>query len=173
MKKGERKMSNAYAKELQSKKKVNMRKWCQRPGTKDQDGNYVYFTEQSHRDICDINKVIQRFDKTGVLTHVSKIEARFGDCTGADFRAAQDLFLNANKMFEDLPADIKKRFNQNAGELLEFMENEKNRDEAIALGLIRGDTPAEKDGLGEHVKADDYKKSDKAPKKKEKAADAA
>lgn len=155
-------MSLAYAEEAKKTKgKVNMRKWCQRPGAKNKKGETIYFTEQSHKEECDVNNIIQKYDRTGIITHVSKIEARYGDCTGADFRAAQDLYLNAQKMFDDLPAHIKKRFNQNAGELLEFMDDEKNRDEAIELGLIHESTPAEKDGLGEHVQAADDHKKDK------------
>lgn len=162
-------MSLAYAEELKKKKKVDMRKWCQRPGTRDKDGNYITMTEQNLKDQCDINKIIAQYDRTGVIQHVNRIEARFGDVTGLDFRKAQDIYLNSQAMFEELPAEIKKRFHQNAGEFLEFMEDEKNREEAIELGLIRGDTPKEKDGLGEHVKPDDYPKE----KKKDKKADAA
>lgn len=165
-------MSNAYAIAVKGKKKVNMRTWCQRPGTRDEDGNIVYFTEQSHKDQCDVNKIIEKYDRTGLLTHVTKIEARFGDVTGVDFRRAQDIYINAQKMFDDLPAHVKKRFNQNAGELLEFMENEENRKEAIELGLIAPETPPEKDGLGEHVKADDYEKEKDEKDVKEKKATA-
>jgi phage internal scaffolding protein len=151
-----KKMSLAYANELKKKKKINMRKWCQRPGRKGENGKTQYFTQQHHKQECDINYIIQKYDTTGLLSHVQTIEARYGDVTGADFRRAQDIFLNAQTLFNDLPANIKKRFNQNAGELLEFMEDPENRNEAIQLGLIRGDTPEDKDGLGEHVKPDDY-----------------
>lgn len=163
-------MSLAYAEKLKKEKKVDMRKWCSRPGRKDENGKTLHFTEQQHKDMCDVNKIIAKYDKTGLITHVQRIEARYGDVTGVDFRRAQDLYLNAQKMFENLPSDIKKRFNQSAGDFLEFMENPDNRQEAIDLGLISNTTPEDKDGLGEHVKeADDYK----AKKKAEKKADAA
>ena len=154
-------MSIAYAKKLKKEKKVDMRKWCQRPGKRDEEGNILYFTEQAHKKECDVNHIIAKYDRTGLLSHVQQIEARYGDVTGVDFRTAQDLYLNAQKMFGSLPADIKKRFNQSAGDFLEFMENPNNRDEAIKLGLIRGDYSEETDGLGEHVKhPDDYEKED-------------
>ena len=150
-------MSLAYREAVQKNKKVNMRKWCQRPGARDKKtGKILYFTEQSHKAMCDVNNIVAKYDKTGIITHVQKIEARFGDVTGLEFRRAQDIYVNAQAMFDNLPANIKKRFNQNAGELLAFMENEENREEAIELGLIKRETPPEKDGLGEHVKADDY-----------------
>lgn len=153
-------MSNLYAKKLEKDGNVDMRVWCQRPGKKDKDGNIIYFTEQHHKKECDVNAIISKYDKTGLIMHVQTMEAKYGDVSGADFRAAQDLFLRAQSMFDAMPAEIKKRFNQNAGQFLEFMENPDNREEAIELGLIRGDQRAEYDGLGEHVSADDYKKEE-------------
>lgn len=153
-------MSRLYREKLEKEKKVDMRKWCQRPGRRDKNGKPVYFTQQNHKRECDVNYIIAKYDKTGIISRVQQIEARYGDVTGADFRKAQDLVLNAQNMFDQLPADIKKRFDQNAGKLLEFMENEENRGEAIKLGLIKASTPEEKDGIGEHVKPDDYEKKD-------------
>ena len=47
------------------------------------------------------------------------------------------------------------------GELLHFMENPENRQEAIELGLINQAWTEETDGLGEHVKeGDNIKKED-------------
>lgn len=149
-----------------------MREHCQRPGTRDEDGKIVYFTEQHHKKECDVNLIIKKFDKTGLITHVQKLEARYGDVTGLDFRKAQDLVINAQSMFDDLPADIRKRFRNDAGEFLEFMENADNRDEAIKLGLIDTEFTEETDGLGEHVKKpDDYEtKTEKAEREKEASA---
>ena len=153
-------MSNDYKLAKEKDNKLTMREWCKRPGKRDENGKIMYFTQQSHKKECDVNYIIEKYDKHGVINHVQKIEAKFGDATGLDFRKAQDLYLNAQNMFEQLPANIKKRFNQNAGEFLEFMEDEGNRAEAIELGLIRGDTKEEYDGLGEKVSADDYKNKD-------------
>lgn len=151
-------MSNAYAKKLEKDGEVDMREWCQRPGNRDEDGNILYFTEQAHKDVTDINKIIEKYDKHGLLSHVQTMEARYGDVTGVDFRNAQDLYIKAQNSFEALPANIKKRFNQSAADFLDFMDDPNNRDEAIELGLIRGDSPEDKDGLGEHVTEADFKK---------------
>ena len=153
-------MSNAFKTKFGEKGcgKKEMRKWCQRPGLKGKDGKPIYYTEQSHKRECDVNLIVAKYDKQGIISHVNKMEARFGDVTGADFRAAQDLFIRAQDSFDSLPSEIRNRFQNDAGQFLEFMEDDKNRDEAIKLGLIRGDSEPEKDGLGEHHKADDYEK---------------
>lgn len=128
-----------------------MRKHCSRPGTTNDKGEIVYFTEQSHKKECDVNFIIQKYDKIGLLSHVSKIEAEFGDVTGLDFKTAQDLVINSSKMFNALPSNIRKRFQNDPMHLLAFMENPSNREEAISLGLIDSTSNPSSDGLGEHV----------------------
>lgn len=161
-------MSVAYAEQ----KPKDMRKWCQRPGRKDAEGNNVYLTQQNHKRECDVNYIVQKYDRTGLITHVQQMEARYGDVSGADFRTAQDLYLNATQMFDNLPAEIKKYFSQSPAEFLEFMEDPDNREKAIELGLISKDTDADMDGLGEHITADDYKKAEtEKPEKTVKAVE--
>lgn len=128
-----------------------MRLFCIRPGKVDKDGNPLYFTEQSHKDQCDINNIIRKYDKTGVITHVSKFEGQFGDMTGLDFKDCQDKVIGAKRMFDELPSPIRKRFNNSPYDLLLFMEDPGNREEAISLGIINPDWTPETDGLGEHV----------------------
>jgi len=85
-------MSNNYAKLNPSKQKTKttqkMRKYSQRPGLVDSEGNIQYTTEQFHKKECDVNLIIQKYDKTGLIDHVSKFEANFGDMTGQDFKTA-------------------------------------------------------------------------------------
>lgn len=131
-----------------------MREYCQRPGEFDEDGNPVYFTEQHHKDQCDVNKIIAKYDKTGLIQHVSRIEAQFGDVTGLEFKQAMDLVVDAKALFDDLPSNIRNRFQNNPEFLLRFMEDPGNRDEAISLGLIKETWTEETDGLGEHIRDD-------------------
>lgn len=128
-----------------------MREHCQRPGDREEDGNIIYTTEQAHKDQCDINKIIARYDKTGLITHISKFEGRFGDLSGADFTEMAQQVAHAKSMFEELPSSIRNRFDNDPGKLLAFMDDEGNRDEAIELGMIREEWTEETDGLGEHV----------------------
>jgi phage internal scaffolding protein len=128
-----------------------MRQWCQRPGNMDELGNPIYLTEQAHKDACDVNKIIRKYDTQGLISHISKFEAKFGDLTGLDFKAANDLIAAAKSTFENLPSEIRNRFKNSPEELLTFMENPENRDEAIKLGLIKSTWTEATDGLGEHV----------------------
>ena len=42
----------------------------------------------------------------------------------------------SKSLFNELPSKIRDRFDNNPVKLLEFLGNEKNREEAIALGLV-------------------------------------
>jgi phage internal scaffolding protein len=144
-------MSKLYREKLEKEGSVDMRSHCQRPGTMDVEGNPVYITEQAHKKECDVNLIIRKYDRTGLISHISKIEGVFGNMSGIDFKTAQDKIINAQNMFNQLPAEIRKRFENSPEGLLEFMDNSENRAEAIELGLIREDWTEETDGLGEHI----------------------
>jgi phage internal scaffolding protein len=59
-----------------------------------------------------------------------------------DFQTALNLVISAQDEFMKVPADVRARFNNDPGELMAFLEDDKNRDEAIKLGLVNA--PPEK-----------------------------
>jgi phage internal scaffolding protein len=148
----------AFNMDLEPKTTPDMRIFCQRPGRQDKDGNPIYFTEQAHKNQCDVNHIIQKYDKTGLINHISRIEAKFGDLTGDDYKTMADRVINAQNMFNDLPAEIRKRFENSPENLLRFMDDPNNRNEAIQLGLIHENWTPDSDGLGEHIQSPDQRK---------------
>jgi len=175
-------MSKAYREkfntEIEPITPPELRDYSKRPGQKDAEGNIQYFTEQSHKDQCNINSIVAKYDKTGVLVHINQFEAQFGDMAGEDYKTMLDTILDAKRNFSKLPSHIRKRFQNNPEKLLAFMEDPKNRDEAVKLGLINKMWTEETDGLGEHIKEKSQRKIKKdeageAKKAAEKAAEAA
>lgn len=146
---------------------AEMREFSKRPGKTDKDGKIVYFTEQSHKDKCDVNNIIKKYDQTGLLIHINQFEAKFGDMTGNDYKEMLDKVIQAKENFNELPNHIRKRFMNNPEELLRFMEDPNNREEAIKLGLVDKMMPENADGLGEHA-LDRQKEMEKAIAEKEK-----
>lgn len=134
-----------------------IREWSKRPGRHDDMGRKVYFTEQGHKKQCDVNGIVRKYDRDGLILHVSKFEAKYGDMTGLDFKSAHDKVLHAKESFESLPGEIRKRFRNDPSELLDFMSDPGNRDEAIKLGLINGNWTEETDGIGEYVRIGENK----------------
>ncbi len=108
-------------------------------------------TEQNHKKETNINNILKTYNKTGLLTHVQSMEAKYGDYTGADFKTMLDIVSDVKSNFNELPPEIRDRFKNDPQKYLEFFENPANREEAIKLGLVHENVTEETDGLGEHV----------------------
>lgn len=93
-------------------------------------------TQQSFKDECDINEIVRRFGLTGEIPENWRMPVS-GDFTGVtDFHSAMNLVRAAGDAFMELPAAIRAEFRNDPGELLAFLEDDKNREKAVSLGLI-------------------------------------
>lgn len=96
----------------------------------------VSLTHQSFSEDCDINKIINRYQKSGVLEHVSSSSPTYGDYTTAcDYQSSLNVVLVAQDSFMSLPAKVRARFQNDPGEFLDFVSDPKNRNEVKAMGL--------------------------------------
>lgn len=101
-------------------------------------------TKQSFKDECDINVLMARYEKTGVMPDYGGREGRYLDCTGIDFRESQEMVAQAKSLFAQLPWQVRERFRNDPAQMLDFVEDERNRDEARELGLLKPEAaPAE------------------------------
>ena len=92
--------------------------------------------QQQFKDETDINNILRQFNITGQLPN-STLSPRYGDFTGiSDYKTALDRVIAADEEFMNLPATIRARFNNDAAELIQFLDNEENRAEAEKLGLV-------------------------------------
>ena len=98
--------------------------------------------EQHFKEECDINNIVQRYQETGVLPQGNR-EPLFGDFAEypQDLQSSQAYFDKAGEAFMQLPATLRKEFDNSPVKLLEFLHDERNRDRAVSLGLIN--PPAE------------------------------
>lgn len=99
-------------------------------------------TQQHMRDECDINVMVQRFQRTG-LPPAPPAFPGVQDFTQAhDFRSAMQLIIDAQKSFGALPSSVRERFMNDPGRLLEFVGDDANYDEAVRLGIaVSRETP--------------------------------
>ena len=108
-------------------------------------------TQQHFKDECDINNIIRRYEKTGFFVDPltpGTAQPMYGDFTAQqDFLEAQTLIAHASQAFDELPASLRKRFSNNPAELLAFLENEDNREEAVKLGLIQATSGVGSNGV--------------------------
>lgn len=94
-------------------------------------------TKQSHKDECDINQIMARYQKTGILDFTAKHEAQYGDVVGLDFQRGLEIIGQAKAMFADMPSKLRARFSNDPGEFLDFVQDPENREEARRLGLLK------------------------------------
>lgn len=106
-------------------------------------------TKQSFKDECDINYIVAKFAKTGVLDHEALVKPKFGDFLGVtDYQTALNQVIEAEEAFDALPAKVRSRFKNQPVEFLEFCSDEKNYDEMVELGLIEPSKSGDPKGSG-------------------------
>lgn len=94
-------------------------------------------TRQSMKDECDVNRIVAKFKKTGLVNHFAKYGGQYMDCPAVDFREALEMVATAETMFKELPSDARKRFDNDPARFLEFVQNPANLPEMRKLGLAK------------------------------------
>lgn len=99
-------------------------------------------TQQHFKDECDINTIMSRWQRTGELSHLNTRKPEYGDFDNVDdYQSAVNSVMHAQEAFDALSSRIRKRMNNDPGQLLAFLEDPSNHDEAVELGLIRNPEP--------------------------------
>lgn len=80
-------------------------------------------TRQSEADSCDINKIMERFTRTGQLPVTVNIPARYGDARIPDFQTAQQIVNDAKNAFNELPAKVRQHFGHDPKNFLEALNS--------------------------------------------------
>ena len=92
--------------------------------------------QQQFKDECDINNILRQFNVTGLLPE-TPLSPRYGDFTGInDYQTALNAVIAAEDGFMALPADLRARFDNDPSNLINFLNDESNKDEAVKLGLV-------------------------------------
>jgi len=97
---------------------------------------------QSEKDACDINQIVKRL-RTGGVINVNTNTARYGDVSSVpDYQTALDVIRRAEGLFAGLPSNVRARFANDPGMMIDFLQDPANRDEGVRLGLIVAPAPA-------------------------------
>lgn len=92
-------------------------------------------TQQSDAAETDINIIVERFTRTGMLPNITA-QALSGDFTEVgDYTTAQERILAANEAFSQIPAKLRERFDNDPAKFIAFASNPDNIDEMVELGL--------------------------------------
>lgn len=99
-------------------------------------------TKQSMAAECDINNIMKKYVKTGTISHFNRFGSRYGDFPAVTFHEAMNVVRAGEEMFEALPAEVRRKFDNNAESFLEFVQDPENLPEMRELGLAKPAKPA-------------------------------
>lgn len=122
------------------------------------------YTQQSSKDECDINLIVERAKRGADISHLSSGAPMYGDFTNLPSYKESLLMVNmARDMFMALDAKVRERFMNDPGRLLDFLADDRNREEAVRLGLVNA--PVEPPAPVVERSSDDLDEEPGPPKK--------
>lgn len=94
-------------------------------------------TKSEFQNDCDINLIMARYKKTGILPPTAQLAAaNYGDFTQVpDFQEMQHKVIAAHEMFAALPAAVRKQFSNDPGEFIAASQTPEGRKLMQTLGL--------------------------------------
>lgn len=99
-------------------------------------------TRQSEMPSCDINRIMAKYQKTGVLEHARIHQGRYGDFIGApEYQEAVNQVIAAQDAFASLPSSVRKKFDNDPAAFLAFAQDPANLDAMVDLGLASRPDP--------------------------------
>lgn len=96
---------------------------------------------QSFKAECDINGIMAKYQRTGVVSWLERRGAEYLDVSEYDFRAAIETLEKGRDLFQELPSTIRERFGNDPAFFLRFMHDPANKEEAMRLGLLKQPQP--------------------------------
>ncbi len=97
--------------------------------------------KQSMRDECDVNMIMAKFTKTGLISHLADGIPLFADVSEmGSYREAIENVRGVERYFAGLPAEVRSRFDNDTVQFMEYLETGSTVEDLEALGMaILGD----------------------------------
>lgn len=90
-------------------------------------------TKQSFADETDINKILAKYQVTGSISHLSKFKGTYGEFEEFDFHESQLRLAKGTEIFEALPSEVRREFDQDPGKFFAFVNNVDNKEDLERL----------------------------------------
>lgn len=101
-------------------------------------------TRQEFADECDINILLQQYERTGVLNHFNNGAPQYLDVSDVpDLQTALDVVSRAQTAFMTLPAAVRRDFDNDPVKFVEFAEAPENLEQMRKWGLAAPEKPAD------------------------------
>lgn len=94
-------------------------------------------TDQSFKKECDVNEIMRKYLKTGQMAHLRGMQGTYADVSEiGDLQECVQKVQLAQEAFNSLPATLRNKLNNDPSKFIEYLNDPKNVDEAVELGLM-------------------------------------
>lgn len=95
-------------------------------------------TKQSFAEESNINLIMKKYEKTGMLDHFNRFQGHYGSFIDApDYHTSMNAIRAAGEMFMEIPATIRAKFDNDPAIFLAFVQDEANTEEMVKMGLAK------------------------------------
>lgn len=100
-------------------------------------------TKQEFKDECDLNVLMRKYEKTGVLPTGRMSAPRYVDAFDLpSYQESLQIMADAERAFMSLPARVRGEFDNDPEKFVAFAQDEKNVDKLREWGLAKPPEPA-------------------------------
>lgn len=93
-------------------------------------------TDQQFKKECDVNYIMAQARKGVMTSHVRNSKGVYADVSQIpDLLECMEIMTTAQQDFDKLPAEVRKRFGNSPVELVDFLNDKNNDEEAIKMGF--------------------------------------
>lgn len=97
-------------------------------------------TQEQFAEESEINNILRSHDRNGIIEHINRGNAIYGDFSNiTDFSDALQQIKEAQDEFQNIPWQIREKFENDAGQFFKFASNPDNIQELRKLGLANPD----------------------------------
>lgn len=122
--------------------------------------NEKALTQQSWKEQCDVNRILEKHARTGLITHLAQNRGAYMDLSKlTSYQDMLEKVRSADEAFLSLPASLRSRFRNDPAALIEFLNDPNSREEAIKLGLLEKPKTSENQNLNPKPKPKTVPKS--------------
>jgi len=97
----------------------------------------VIRVEQSHKDEVNINNIVKRHGMDLIARTAALQQFTYDDNPNNDFQETMNAILKAEKSFSSVPSQIRKQFDNNPAQFMDFIHNPDNQQTLIDWGLAK------------------------------------
>lgn len=93
-------------------------------------------TKQAMAAETDINNIMRKYEKDGIITHLAKHQGQYGDFSEVtDYHTALNTMHAADEAFASLPSRIRGEFQNDPAKFLDFVHDPNNQQKMVEMGL--------------------------------------